>query len=71
MIITNNIIKIKLVDYSNRDTKFAKEVKNGKYFKIANKNLHSKTVKKCTTEYSKNAQQILKKTKKCVIVKKR
>lgn len=36
MIITNNIIKMNLKNYSNKNTKLTREVKNGKYFKIIN-----------------------------------
>lgn len=34
MIISNNMIKMNLIDYSNKNTKLARDVKNGKYFKI-------------------------------------
>ncbi|HIT71151.1 MAG TPA: hypothetical protein IAD08_04460 [Candidatus Scatovivens faecipullorum] len=36
MVVTNNIIKMNLINYSNQNTKIAREVKNGKYFKIIN-----------------------------------
>lgn len=36
MIVTNDIIKMNLVNYSNKNTKLAREVKKGKYFKIIN-----------------------------------
>lgn len=36
MIITNNIFKENINNYSNKDTKLAREVENGKLFKIIN-----------------------------------
>lgn len=36
MILTNDIIKIKLQEYSNKNTKICREVKNGKLIKIIN-----------------------------------
>lgn len=36
MLITNNIIKENLEDYSNKNTKLSREVRNGKLFKIIN-----------------------------------
>lgn len=36
MIVTNDVIKMNLINYSNKNTKLTREVKKGKYFKIIN-----------------------------------
>ena len=36
MVITNNIVKNNLDDYSNKDTKLSREIRDGKLFKIIN-----------------------------------